>query len=205
MMTRFLAWLTARLIFAMGSTLRMTVHDRARIFDTVDHPPIIMAFWHNRAGVMPYFYWRYCRRRKVIAFISRSRDGEFITRVTSYFGIRAVRGSSSRGGAAAALAALRASADESTDLVITPDGPRGPRASIQPGLLRLAQATGRAIVPVSVHLRWKKELRSWDRFQVPVPFSACTIETREGIVVPEGATEEELVALLAKLKESMGD
>jgi lysophospholipid acyltransferase (LPLAT)-like uncharacterized protein len=205
MMTRLLAWLTARLIIAVGASLRMTVDDRGGIFDRPDHPPVILAFWHNRVGLMPYFYRRYCRQRPVVAFISRSRDGEFITRVAAWFGIRAARGSSSRGGTAAALAAVHAAADDQVDLVITPDGPRGPRYSIRPGLLRLAQATGRAIVPVTFHLRWKKELRSWDRFQVPVPFSACTIETREGIVVPEGATDEELKILHTALRNSLGD
>jgi hypothetical protein len=169
-----------------------------------DHPPVIHAFWHNRMFLAAPFYERYCRGRTSYVFISRSRDGQFITDIAAYFGVRAVRGSSSRHGMSAALAALRKSSDARTDIVITPDGPRGPRYQVQPGVLRLAQATGRPIVAVDIQLGWKIELKSWDRFQIPLPFSRCHVVLSEPIHVPPEANEEELVALGRKLADALG-
>ncbi len=203
-MKRFSAWLSSLVIHLIGWTLRMTVEDRGGILDQPGHPPVIIAFWHNRTALMAYFYERYCRGRTALTFISRSRDGQFITDVAARFGIKAVRGSTSRHGTSAMLSAIRAASDQNVDLVITPDGPRGPRYQIQPGLIRLAQATQRPIVAVTYRLEWKRELDSWDRFHVPLPFSACRLITGDPIFVPEDASEAELAAIRARVTEALG-
>jgi lysophospholipid acyltransferase (LPLAT)-like uncharacterized protein len=203
-MKPFLAWLSWLLIRFIGGSLRMTLEDRGNILDQPGHPPVIIAFWHNRTALMAYFFAHYCRGRTAMTFISRSRDGQFITDVAAWFGIKAVRGSSSRHGVSATLAAVHAAKDERVDLVITPDGPRGPRYQVQPGLIRLAQATGRPIVAVTYRLAWKKELKSWDRFHVPIPFSICRLITSEPIFVPKDATDEELAAITARASEALG-
>jgi lysophospholipid acyltransferase (LPLAT)-like uncharacterized protein len=203
-MNRFLAVLSAWLIHLIGASLRLKVEDRGHVIDLPDHPPVIIAFWHNRVALMAYFYERFNIRRTALTFISRSRDGQFMTDVAARFGIKAVRGSSSRHGISATLAALRAAGDSRVDLVITPDGPRGPRYQIQPGLIRLAQMTNRPIVAVTYQLQWKRELRSWDRFHVPLPFSVCHLITSEQIWVPEGASEAELKAITSRVSEALG-
>jgi lysophospholipid acyltransferase (LPLAT)-like uncharacterized protein len=203
-MKPFLAWLSSAVIHFVGWSLRMTVEDRGTILDQPEHPPVIIAFWHNRTALMAYFYEHFCRGRTARTFISRSRDGQFMTDVAARFGIQAVRGSSSRGGTSAMLAAVKAAADPMVDLVITPDGPRGPRYQLQPGILKLAQATGRPIVAVTYRLAWKRELRSWDRFHVPLPFSACHLVTADPIRVPEGASEAELAELARRVTEALG-
>jgi lysophospholipid acyltransferase (LPLAT)-like uncharacterized protein len=203
-MKRFLAWLSSLVIHLIGSTLRMTFEDRGGILDQPEHPPVIIAFWHNRTALMAYFYERYCHGRTALTFISRSRDGQFMTDVAARFGIKAVRGSSSRHGTSAMLTAIRASNDEKVDLVITPDGPRGPRYHIQPGLIRLAQATQRPIVAVTYELKWKHQLKSWDRFHVPLPFATCRLVTGEPISVPEDASEAELASINARITEALG-
>ena len=203
-MKRFLAWFSSLVIHLIGSTLRMTVEDRGSILDQPEHPPVIIAFWHNRTALMAFFYERYCRGRTALTFISRSRDGQFMTDVAARFGIKAVRGSSSRHGTSAMLGAIRAASDQHVDLVITPDGPRGPRYQIQPGLIRLAQATQRPIVAVTYQLKWKRELTSWDRFHVPLPFSTCRLITGEPIFVPENASDGELAAISARVTEALG-
>jgi len=203
-MKPFLSWLSALMIRGLGLTLRVKIEDGGGIFNRPDHPPVILAFWHNRLFLMPLFYERYCSTRPSMAFISRSRDGQFISDVCRRFGIKAARGSSSRHGSAAALTAVHAARDRGIDLVITPDGPRGPRYQIQAGLLRLAQTTGRPIVPITTKLRWKHELKSWDRFQLPIPFSACQLISREPISVPENATDTELAEISARIRESLG-
>jgi len=202
-MRRVLVWLSAALIRVSGSTLRMKVEDHGEFFHHPDHPPVIVAFWHNRVGLIAYFYERYASERALFTFISLSRDGQFIAEIAERFGVKAVRGSSSRKGSTAALSAVRAARDPRADLAITPDGPRGPRYEIQPGLLRLAQATKRPIVAVTYDLSWKFELKSWDRFQVPLPFSSCRLVTQKPITVPEGASQEELVAINAMVAEAL--
>jgi len=203
-MKRFLAWFSSLVIHLIGSTLRMTVEDRGNVLDQPEHPPVIIAFWHNRTALMAYFYERYCRERIALTFISRSRDGQFMTDVAARFGIKAVRGSSSRHGTSAMLAAIRAAIDPHIDLVITPDGPRGPRYQTRPGLIRLAQATQRPIVAVTYQLKWKRQLNSWDRFHVPLPFSICRLITSEPIFVPHNASDTELAAITARVTEALG-
>ena len=203
-MKRFLSWLSSTVIHLIGWTLRMTVEDRGNIVNQPEHPPVIIAFWHNRTALMAYFYERYNYGRVALTFISRSRDGQFMTDVAARFGIRAVRGSSSRHGTSAMLAAIRAARDRHVDLVITPDGPRGPRYRVQPGLIRLAQATQRPIVAVTYRLKWKWELRSWDRFHIPIPFSHCHLMTGEAVFVPADASEAEVAEISARLSQAMG-
>jgi lysophospholipid acyltransferase (LPLAT)-like uncharacterized protein len=204
-MRRVLVWLAATLIRLVGSTLRVTTEDHAQIFNHPDYPPVIIAFWHNRVGLSAYFHERYLRERKAYTFISLSRDGQWMAEIAKRFGVDAIRGSTSRKGMLAALNAIRAARDPRADLVITPDGPRGPRCKVQPGLLRLAQATGRPIVAVTYDLGWKLELNSWDRFQVPLPFATCKLVTRGPIAVPEGVSDEELEAINAKVAEALGN
>jgi len=202
-MKPLLVWLSHGLIYLIGSSLRMKVEDRAGVLDHPEHAPVIIAFWHNRTGLMPYFYERYCWGRTALTMISRSRDGQFMADVAARFGIKAVRGSSSRNGMSAMLSAIRASTDPRIDLVITPDGPRGPCYEIQPGVIRLAQVTQRPIVAISYRLKWKYLLKSWDRFQIPLPFSRCHLITSEPIFVPENASESELGMISAQLKRAL--
>jgi lysophospholipid acyltransferase (LPLAT)-like uncharacterized protein len=203
-MKKFLAWLTAVIIRVIGWSLRVMSVDHGGILGHPEHSPVIIAFWHNRIVTAAIFWERHCRPRRALTFISRSRDGEFMSDTAAHFGIQAARGSSSKHGISAALAAVHASSDEKLDLVITPDGPRGPRYQVQPGILRLAQTTQRPIVTVTTRLGWKWVLNSWDGFQVPLPFSSCELVTGVRIVVPENATEEELEAIKIKLSTLMG-
>ena len=203
-MKRFLVWLCAWLIRLPGYTLRVTIEDRAGVANQPDHPPVIIAFWHNRTALMPVFYERFGGGRTALTFISRSRDGQYITDVAAHFGIKAVRGSSSRHGMSATLAAVHAADDPHLDIAITPDGPRGPRYQIRPGLIRLAQMTKRPIVAVTFKLGWRIELNSWDRFQIPIPFSTCHLVTSAPIFVPEEATDAELAKINEQVTEALG-
>jgi len=203
---KLLPKITALFIRAVTATMRVTIDDRAGVLRRPDHEPVILAFWHNRMFLMTSFYERYCGRygRTTYTFISRSRDGQFMTDVANCFGVQAVRGSSSRHGMSAALAALRKADDARNDITITPDGPRGPIYQVQPGVLRLAQATGRSIVAIDNRIDWKIELRSWDKFQIPLPFSRCHLKLAEPIRVPPEATEEEMIAVTRRLREALG-
>jgi lysophospholipid acyltransferase (LPLAT)-like uncharacterized protein len=125
---------------------------------------MILSLWHDQLLLMGKAY-----THKAQILISASRDGELIARAMAYMGQKAVRGSSSRGGSAAFKQMLRL-AREPYDLVITPDGPRGPRHEIKEGVVHLARLSKRAVVPMSMACSRGHRFASWDRFQLPYPF-----------------------------------
>ena len=138
--------------------------------------PAIYAAWHGRILLMPYLYgWR---RTRVLA--SRSRDGELVVRFIARFGMDAVRGSSSRGGAGALRALVRLLKDGS-DVFVVPDGPKGPREIAKPGIVTLARLSGAPIVPMALGAARDWRLGSWDEFRVPKPFTCCVIRFGEPI------------------------
>lgn len=103
-----------------------------------------------------------------------------LSRVLELFNVLPIRGSSSRRGAQA-VRELVTAAGEGFDLAITPDGPRGPRYKVQEGVILAAQLTGLPLLPVSYRLGWKVTLKSWDRFQIPLPFSTVEVFLAEPI------------------------
>ena len=113
--------------------------------------PIIIAFWHGRQLMMPLAY----RGSSASILISQHRDGEIIARIMKYFGFASIRGSSTRGGGQAVRQLLKV-AHQGQDLVITPDGPRGPACRVQTGVMYLAKLTGFPIVPLTFACSKKK-------------------------------------------------
>lgn len=172
---RFLGWLAATLIRALSLTQRYTIEDRAGILEKRPDHSLIWVFWHNRLMGMPRIYTRHLKDRKGAVLTSPSRDGGVIAAMMECFGVAAVRGSSNKR-AAAALVEMMRWIRGGYDLVVTPDGPRGPRYHLQPGLIKVAQKTGAAIFPIRVEYSnyWKFE-RAWDHFRVPKPFSRVKI------------------------------
>lgn len=126
--------------------------------------------------------------RKLAALISASKDGALLAAVLGKFGVQQVRGSSSRRGPQALLE-LTSRAEMGYDLAVTPDGPKGPRYVAREGAIALAQLTGLPIIPVTCNLTWKICLKSWDRFQVPLPFSRCELILSQPMFVPREADE----------------
>lgn len=128
--------------------------------------------------------------RKLAALVSASKDGALLAAILGRFGVEQVRGSSSRRGPQALLE-LTTHAQMGYDLALTPDGPRGPRYVVQPGVIALAQVTGLPIIPVTCNTRAKICLKSWDRFQIPLPFSRCELILNEPIWVRREADSAE--------------
>jgi hypothetical protein len=106
---------------------------------------------------------------------SASKDGELLASIVRRFGLGAVRGSSSRRGALALRELTEVLARGDSDVIITPDGPRGPRYVLSPGLVYLAQKTALPLMRVQVDYTRFWELKSWDRFRIPKPFSKVDI------------------------------
>lgn len=128
--------------------------------------PIIYALWHNAQ-----FFLLYVKKLRIVnMLISKSKDGDYIAEVGRLFGFKTIRGSSSKGGVRAMVSLIKALKNKET-AAITPDGPRGPKNSVQPGIVQLALKTNAWIVPVDVHAKRKKVFKSWDLFEVFYPFN----------------------------------
>lgn len=118
--------------------------------------------------------------------VSQSRDGEILSRVLEAFGFRTVRGSSSRGGMRALIAAKKFMEEHGVGVIFTVDGPRGPRHKVKPGAVFLANLAGSPVVPVrAVMERAKIFHKAWDKFQLPLPFSRCTIIYGNPVTLPD--------------------
>lgn len=192
--------LTAGLIGLLGATVRLRLHDPHQVLRRLGPEPVIFVFWHNRILLMPYIYRKVNPGRRLKVMMSRSRDGEFICAVAARFGIGAVRGSSSRGAIPALLEAARSLKEGASDMGITPDGPRGPRYVVQEGVVRMARQSGAAVVPVTYALSCKWETDSWDRFQVPLPFSRCDLHV--GPMLSSETMDDD--ALRAAIEQALG-
>ena len=164
--------------------------------------PVIWIFWHNCLFASPLAKKRYSGSAKASALASASKDGAVIESVVSSFGVKTVRGSSSRRGVAA-LVALRKALKAGEQLFITPDGPRGPRYELQPGVIKLAQSSGVPIIPVRFDHSSSWRLNSWDRFHIPKPFSKITVHVGQSIEVPAKLDDEEFELYRMKVQDAL--
>lgn len=128
----------------------------------------------------------YYRDLKINAFISQHRDGELLARTLIRFGYEVVRGSSTRGGFEGMRDLLRV-LKRGHDVALAPDGPRGPAQIVSPGVIAMARLSGRPIRPVAYGAKWAFRAKSWDKFMVPLPFSAGAVVWGPPIYVPRNA------------------
>jgi lysophospholipid acyltransferase (LPLAT)-like uncharacterized protein len=200
---RLAAWIIWAVLRLIAATLRYRINDSHGFLERKGAGQAIYCVWHNRLALCMKLYFtfaRECRSKAGFAgLVSASRDGAFLAAILERFGVQPVRGSSSRRGPQALLE-LRTWAARGYDLAITPDGPRGPRYVVQEGVMSLAQITGLPIVPASYHLSWKIRLKSWDGFQIPLPFSRCEVFSGRIIHVSREATDAEREELRKQLE-----
>ena len=182
---RLISTLGYPLIAALASTFRWRQEGLQHLDDVKrsGRQPI-MAFWHGRILPSTYFF----RRRGIVVITSENFDGEWIAGIIERFGYGTARGSTSRG-AVKALVQLKRDMAAGKPAAFTLDGPRGPARVAQPGAIWLAKATGNPIVPFHIEARRHWTLRSWDRTQIPKPFSDLAIAIGEPIEVPAGADD----------------
>lgn len=170
--------------FAYRPLTRYLVNDRPALLGGARY---IYAFWHEYLFAPAYVYGM----TDTAVVIGQHADGELITQVVERFGLRTVRGSTTRGGTAALLRLVR---DEpgTRHYVFTPDGPKGPRRKCQFGTVYLASRTGLPVVPVAFGYGRCWRAGSWDRFALPLPFSGIRCVTFHPIRVPPGLGTKEL-------------
>jgi hypothetical protein len=197
------AWILWAALRLLAASLRYRVNDPYGFSTRTESEPVIYCIWHNRLALCMKLYFTLGRKNAktpgMAAIVSASKDGAFLAAVLERFGVEPVRGSSSRRGPQALLE-LTTWAERGYDLAITPDGPRGPRYVVQEGAMSLAQITGLAIVPVSYSLKHKILLKSWDRFQIPLPFALCEVNGGRVFRIPREATDAERESLRQQLE-----
>jgi lysophospholipid acyltransferase (LPLAT)-like uncharacterized protein len=202
---RLVRWLVAfgfRLLHLLGRTLRYEIDDRAGIVGRPVTANYIGALWHNRLLIFPLILRRFFPQRHGAALISASRDGDLLTDGIQRFGYEVVRGSSSRLGASAILQLGEVLASHG-DVVITPDGPRGPAYELGPGIIFLAQKTGAPVLPVNLEYSSCWRIKSWDRFIVPRPFAKVRVIIGAPYRVRSTSTPEEFEAERLALQNAM--
>lgn len=147
--------------------------------------PVVLIIWHGRIFFAPFFF----RNQDMMPMISPSGDGEILVRLASGWGFKFIRGSSSHS-IIRAWASLKGELEKDGVVIIVPDGPKGPGRKMKAGALKLSQATGAAIVPVSFSTTRKKFLDTWDRFLLFRPFHRVVAVFGEPRIVSPDLTEE---------------
>ncbi len=176
------------LINFIGKTVKVEV-EGAENYEAVEKAgklPII-CFWHNRIFLGTYFH----RNRRIVVITSQSFDGEYIARFIQRFGYGAIRGSSTRGGVGALVEMIRLMKKGlATSFAI--DGPKGPRYVAKSGACLLAKKTGNPILPFLVEVEKFWTLGSWDKLQIPKPFSRARFFYAAPIYISKNASDGEL-------------
>ena len=190
----------APIVGALGRTLRWRAEGLEHLdaVEAAGRQPVY-ALWHGR--ILPAI--TFLRDRGIVAITSENYDGEWIARLMRRFGYGASRGSTSRGAGRALRQLLRDVKDK--PVAFTVDGPRGPARTAQPGAVWLAKATGNPVVPFHIEAASHWTLRSWDRGQVPCPFSRAAIVFGEPIQVPRDAARPVLEQARLQLEQSLAD
>jgi len=189
---RFLLWVWA--ITCRMSVVGSQAYERLR----KEKKPVILLAWHGRMLLVPYFF----RKRGAAALISPSKDGEIIARIAAGWGYRVLRGSSSHA-VVRAWVEMKRELERGGELIIIPDGPRGPDRVLKPGCLKLAAETGAFLVPFSFSASRKHFLRSWDRFLLFCPFSRLVAVFGKPVTVDSTLDEERLESERRKVEQTL--
>jgi lysophospholipid acyltransferase (LPLAT)-like uncharacterized protein len=202
-MSAFKSWLigwTGTIVIALiGATVRWESEGDSYLDDIhKSGHRAIFTFWHGRIFPATY-YWR---NRGIVVMTSMNRDGEIIAQCIRRFGYGAARGSSSKGGFRA-LAEMAREIRRGHDAAFTIDGPRGPRYIAKQGPVLLALKTGAAIFCFHISMKRKIQLKSWDEFQIPMPFTRALVLKAPPIWVPPDATEEFLRGLHEQMQTAL--
>lgn len=202
------AMLRRYLAFALRTT-RWTLHGAEHVAPQVAGAPAIAAFWHERLPLMPALWHRVQAGGTSAAtyvLVSRHADGRFIGALMRGFGVQVVHGSTARNGqdrgGAAGMRQMLERLSAGGNIVITPDGPRGPRRQAAPGVAQLAALSGVAVLPCSAQTSARRVLRSWDRMVLPLPFGRGVIVCLPAIRVPRDGAASALPGIAAALTEA---
>ncbi len=184
---RLLLWMLATLLRVWGRTLRFEVDAASLAHLTKSDEPAAVVLWHNRLFLSAEMFRRYRTKRRVYGLVSASKDGAWLAAFYRLIGIYPVRGSSSNNGREAARILIEVMR-EGHDIGITPDGPRGPMYTVEPGVLVVTRRNNAPMLIFGAEFSTAWRLKSWDRFYIPAPFSKITM--RCTVLAPKAAGEK---------------
>lgn len=195
-----LLWLLATLLRLWGRTLRMEADPETLARLTKSDEPVAIVIWHNRLFISAEVFRRYRFKRRVFGLVSASKDGAWLAAFYRLIGLTPVRGSSSNFGREAGKALIEVMRG-GHDIGITPDGPRGPIYTVEPGVLVVTRRNNAPMVLVGAEFGPAKRLRSWDKFYIPWPFTRirmrCTVLPAKNADGTKLGADEVRAALLA--------
>jgi lysophospholipid acyltransferase (LPLAT)-like uncharacterized protein len=181
-------WLLRTLIELFMRTVTFSVENEHPVLNLLEQKrPFVLVFWH---GSMTYPWWR-MRGRNAAALVSHSKDGQILANLLMSWGYHVLRGSSSRG-SKEAMQTMRGAVRDGHVLCVTPDGPRGPYHEMKMGAVRVAQTMRVPLVSVSVGYRRHRRLKSWDRFEIPFPFTRARVVYSDPVIIDPELTGEAL-------------
>lgn len=167
--------------------------------------PVIITFWHSQQLIIPGLLrplFSPYEKRRTFTLISEHSDGRIISKVTSYFGLDNVPGSSTRSGRKAAIRLIKV-LKAGDNIAITPDGPRGPVNQSKEGVLRVAQLSGAPILPIAGGASSSWRMTSWDKMVVPKFFSRLQLRIGEPMYISEDLDDAGIAAELEKLNKTL--
>lgn len=207
-----LGWLVAAYMTLVKYTTRWDIERADHVQDIIDGGKGFIALtWHSRFMMLTAAWKKEHQLPHVL--ISRSRDGAIVAHTSHFLGLKTIRGSAKKAAkgnlAAKAKGGAKASMDIVTALegnaciVVTPDGPRGPRQRLGDGPIRLARLTGAPLVPCTFALRNRKQFDSWDKFVLPLPFGKGKIIWGTPVVVPADADDRKIEHIRERIESEM--
>ncbi|MCK5834383.1 MAG: lysophospholipid acyltransferase family protein [Lentisphaeria bacterium] len=201
---KIVTFLITSLIKLFSLTYRVSIKDNSGVdlYQKGRHEPVVMAIWHNRLLYGPVLIKKRVRKH-FVSIASNSDDGRYAANYMKSFNVSVVRGSSSRGGATALSQLIKKISVEKKSVVMTIDGPRGPKYSCKPGAPKLASLTGAKLVPYVINFSNYWQFKSWDNTQIPKPFCKVEIVLGKAIEVKKDLSKDELKTMQNLLIESM--
>lgn len=186
---------------ALCNTLRIKYKNK-KVIDILnkENQNFVLAFWHQTMLVS----WFINRNKNFAALTSKSKDGDLLARQLKHWKYEVVRGSSSKGGDVA-LAIMVDLAKNGNSIAITPDGPRGPVNKFKAGAAITAKKSKVPLVLMGVGIKSKKKLNSWDKFQVPNPFSEVQIIFSDPIYIDSNLSFDETSKLIEECERKLNE
>lgn len=197
----FIGWMGRSALRFLAFTSRISVVGGERYYRLrAEKKPVVILIWHGRILFAPYFF----RNKNIMPLISPSQDGEIIVRILSKWKYKILRGSSSHS-VFDAWRKMKGELLNKGEVIIVPDGPKGPDRKMKPGGVKLACETGAFIIPFSFSASRKRMLKSWDSFLVFLPFSRVVVLFGEPIECKKGTSHEDLELLCRKMENILID